>query len=77
MIVTIVTTLQTLRVRITVFILCMDLEGGMEGCSKRGGCGDYFNSNCFFSATYCSSMGRFSLMVFECNVVLFVFSCWD
>jgi hypothetical protein len=40
-------------------------------------CGDYFNSNCFFSATYCSSMGRFSLMVFECNVVLFVFSCWD
>jgi hypothetical protein len=37
---TIVTALQTLRIGITTFVMDLEEGLGMEGCSKRGGCGD-------------------------------------
>jgi hypothetical protein len=54
---TIVTALQTLRIGITTFVMDLEEGLGMEGCSKRGGCGDILIPTVFLRRIVCQTWG--------------------
>jgi hypothetical protein len=49
--------LQTLRIGITTFVMDLEEGLGMEGCSKRGGCGDILIPTVFLRRIVCQTWG--------------------